>query len=1297
MLTLVGGVALSPFRVQRLLAKMQDVGGGVESISATFVYFVQLEYALDAPTRQRLAELLLAEYLPDDANSNSTRALVLPRFGTVSPWSSKATSILHNSGLGAVTRVERGVLYQLRGETVVLESVTPMLFDRMTETLCYGLEDAQGMFTTVERRPLAIVDVLSGGSDALERANRSFGLALSADEIEYLVDNFTTLGRNPSDVELMMFAQANSEHCRHKIFNADWTIDGQAQEHSLFAMIRNTHAQAPGEVLSAYKDNAAVVAGKKAAWFFPSPDRHHYGFHEEPVHIVMKVETHNHPTAIAPYPGAATGAGGEIRDEGSTGRGAKPKAGLCGFSVSNLHIPDAVQPWERRDDGKPVHIAAALEIMLDGPIGAAAFNNEFGRPNLCGYFRTYDLVVPGPCGLQRRGYHKPIMLAGGLGNIRAADVIKRNLLAGTPIVVLGGPAMLIGLGGGAASSMSAGTSHVDLDFASVQRSNPEMQRRCQEVIDHCCRLGTNNPILSIHDVGAGGLSNAVPEILHSSGLGGRFELRSVPSDDNAMSPMEIWCNEAQERYVLAIAPDHMPAFRALCQRERCPFAVVGEATHDAFSPQLTVGDGELGNVPVDMPMDVLFGKAPKMRLEASHRPFQKPSLNFQGVELAAAAVRVLYLPAVASKRFLITIGDRSVTGLVARDQMVGPWQVPVADVAVTAASFHGFNGEAMAIGERAPIAILNPAASARMAVGEAITNIAAARIDRLSGVVLSANWMAAAHHPGDDVGLYDAVKAVGMELCPTLGIAIPVGKDSMSMSTVWREGELKKSVVAPLSLVISAFAPVSECRATLDPQLRTDEGETDLILIDLGKGKNRLGASALAQVYEQVGDTPADLDDPLMLKAAFEAIQALSKQQRILAYHDRSDGGLFVTICEMSFAGHVGVRVDLDDVDDHDLPALFSEELGMVLQVRHHETDDVLNLFRDSGITQNVHVIGTLSDDDRIEFTRGGRVVLGSSRTDWLRQWSETSYRMQMLRDNPVCAQQEHDSLLDTRDPGLHARLTFDINEDITAPYVARRPLPRVAILREQGVNGQVEMAAAFDRAGFLAVDVHMSDLIEGRTALTEFVGLVACGGFSYGDVLGAGRGWASSIMHNQRALDQFSAFVQRSDTFGLGVCNGCQMMAHLAPIIPGATTWPTFIRNVSEQFESRLVMVEIPPSPSLFFHGMAGSRLPAVVAHGEGRVVFRDNTVNESGFSQALVAMHYTDHYGRRTETYPYNPNGSVLGITAVTTPDGRFTIMMPHPERLFRTVQHSWHPKEWDDTGPWMRFFRNARSWVG
>ncbi|MEW5756660.1 MAG: phosphoribosylformylglycinamidine synthase [Pseudomonadota bacterium] len=1298
MLQLRGGPALSSFRRSKLLAAIQARVPEVAGLREEFIHFVSVERALSGDERELLEQVLSYGAAREAQEPAGTRVVVVPRFGTISPWSSKASDIAHNCGLQAIRRIERGTCYFLTTQgnqpltAAQLAQIKPLLHDRMTETLLESAEDAVALFGEAQPAPMTSVDILGGGRVALEIANRTLGLALADDEIDYLVENFTALGRNPNDIELMMFAQANSEHCRHKIFNADWVIDGQPQQKSLFGMIKNTYQRHPDNILSAYRDNAAVIRGHQAGRFFPDPQDGTYRYHREDVHILMKVETHNHPTAISPDPGAATGSGGEIRDEGATGRGGKPKAGLCGFSVSNLRLPGAVQPWET-DFGKPGRIASALDIMLQGPIGAASYNNEFGRPNLCGYFRTFELKTPGPNGAEIRGYHKPIMLAGGLGNIRAQHVAKNDIPAGAQLVVLGGPAMLIGLGGGAASSVASGASAEDLDFASVQRSNPEMQRRCQEVIDRCWQLGEHNPIVSIHDVGAGGISNAMPELVNDAGRGARFELRAIPNDEPGMSPLEIWCNESQERYVLAIAPESLEQFREICERERCPFAVIGEATEER---QLVLGDGHFENTPIDMPMEVLLGKPPKMLRDVHHKTFAKPEFNTANIDLKEAAYRILRLPTVADKTFLITIGDRSVTGLVARDQMVGPWQVPVADVAVTATSFDTYTGEAMAMGERTPVAVLQHAASARMAVAEAITNIAAASIEKLSDIKLSANWMAAAGYPGEDAGLFDAVKAVGMELCPALGLTIPVGKDSMSMKTVWQHEGERREVVAPLSLIISAFAPVTDCRRTLTPQLRTDIEASELIFIDLGKGANRLGGSALAQVYQQIGHHPADLDDPYALKAFFEAIQTLHRQGLLLAYHDRSDGGLFATVCEMAFAGHTGVEIDLAPLGKEAAAALFSEELGALIQVRHTDTDDVLKLLRDAGLGKHSAVIGQLRDDDRIVFTRAGVEVLADSRINFHRAWSEISWRMQSLRDNPQCAQQEYDRLLDAKNPGLHVTLTYNLNDDIAAPYIATGIRPRVAVLREQGVNGQVEMAAAFDRAGFNAIDVHMSDIIEGRVSLNDFKGLVACGGFSYGDVLGAGEGWAKSILFNPRARDEFSAFFMREDSFGLGVCNGCQMMSNLHALIHGASIWPRFARNESEQFEARVCMVEVLDSPSIFLQGMTGSRMPIAVAHGEGRAVFRPGDSAAKAFEHGVVALRYVDNYGTPTEVYPANPNGSAMGITGLTTTDGRFTIMMPHPERVFRAVQHSWRPAEWGEDGPWMRMFRNARKWV-
>ena len=1296
MLQLAGAPAFSSFRIRKLLDRVQQVAAGVTGMSACYVHFVELEQDLTPDELRVLEQLLGATAAGDRALSHSF--WVVPRLGTISPWSSKATDIAHNCGLLNVARIERGIRFDLEtaaGVTLsgdTLESLQAVLHDRMTESVLPRAEDAEALFSHAEPAPLTRVDVLQGGREALLAADRELGLALSGDEIDYLVDSFTALGRNPTDVELMMFAQANSEHCRHKIFNASWIIDGKPQDTSLFNMIRATHRASPEGVLSAYHDNSAVIEGNAARRFFIDAGSGAYCEHDEPAHIQIKVETHNHPTAISPFPGAATGSGGEIRDEGATGRGAKPKAGLCGFSVSNLRIPDFVQPWET-DYGKPARIVSALEIMIDGPLGAAAFNNEFGRPNLCGYFRTFEERVPGPAGEEVRGYHKPIMIAGGYGNIREQHIEKQDIPAGAQIVVIGGPAMLIGLGGGAASSVSSGESAEHLDFASVQRGNPEMERRCQEVIDRCWEMGEDNPILSIHDVGAGGLSNAVPELVNDAGRGGRFELRAIPNDEPGMSPMQIWCNESQERYVLAVSDTRIEEFQALCERERCPVEVLGEATRE---PQLVLGDGYFDNTPIDLPMSLLLGKPPKMLRDVHHRTFSKPDLDLPD-DLTEIAYRVLRVPAVGSKQFLITIGDRSVTGQVTRDQMVGPWQVPVADVAVTCADYQGYRGEAMAMGERPPVALVDPPASGRMAVGETITNMAAACIESLSDIRLSANWMAPAGHPGEDAGLFDTVRAVGEELCPRLGLCIPVGKDSLSMKTVWEENGEPRSVTGPLSLIVTGFAPVTDVCKTLTPQLRVDCGDTDLVLVDLGKGRNRLAGSALAQAYKQVGHHAPDLDDPDALKSFFAAIQDLNRSDLLLAYHDRSDGGLFTTLCEMAFAGHYGLDVQLDDLGDDSRAALFSEELGAVLQVRHCDTDTVLETLREAGLGRCSHVIGSLREDDRIVFTRARKSLFDEKRIDLQRAWSETSYQMQALRDNPDCAEQEFAGLLDSSDPGMQPRVSFDPDDNIAAPMIAVGVPPKVAILREQGVNGQLEMAAAFTAAGFDCRDVHMSDIIAGRMDLSGFSGLVACGGFSYGDVLGAGQGWARSILFNAGAQDAFGAFFDRDDSWGLGVCNGCQMMSGLRDMIPGASHWPRFERNLSEQFEARFSLVEVLDTPSVLLKGMAGSHLPIAVAHGEGRAVFASPEQARTVMDDGQVALRYVDHYGEATETYPHNPNGSVFGITGLTTDDGRFTIMMPHPERVFRSVQHSWCPDEWGEDGPWLRMFRNARYWVG
>ncbi|MCP5161795.1 MAG: phosphoribosylformylglycinamidine synthase [Hahellaceae bacterium] len=1297
MLELRGAPALSAFRTKKLQTLIQMKCPVVEGIYAEFMHFVDVERELDTNALNVLNQLL--KYGPKsstESTGGTTLFLVVPRPGTISPWSSKATDIAHNCGLSSVLRIERGVAYYIRSSVKLsLEDrhiISSLLHDRMTQAVFHEFAGAELLFRHAQPKPLARVDVLAYGRQALESANIKLGLALADDEIDYLAKSFLELKRNPTDVELMMFAQANSEHCRHKIFNASWDIDGEAQEKSLFAMIKNTFEMSGQGVLSAYKDNAAVIEGSVAGRFYPHPESHEYQTSEEPVHILMKVETHNHPTAISPFSGASTGSGGEIRDEGATGKGAKPKAGLSGFTVSNLRIPEFEQPWEG-DFGKPDRITSALNIMIDGPLGGAAFNNEFGRPNLCGYFRTYEEEVAGPNGLEVRGYHKPIMIAGGMGNIRAEHIEKGEFAVGAKLIVLGGPAMLIGLGGGAASSMDSGSSQEDLDFASVQRENPEMERRCQEVIDRCWQMGAKNPIAFIHDVGAGGLSNAFPELVKDGGRGGKFELRKVPNDEPGMAPLEIWCNESQERYVLAVEPKDLEVFEAICRRERCPFAVVGESTEEMH---LQLTDEHFNDSPVDLPMSVLFGKPPRMHRSVARKVFTKPVFKSTDIDIQEAAERILRLPAVASKSFLITIGDRSITGMVARDQMVGPWQVPVADVAVTTASFDTYAGEAMAMGERTPLAVIDAPSSGRMAVGEVVTNLAAAHIGKISDIRLSANWMAAAGHPGEDENLYETVKAVGMDLCPKLGISVPVGKDSMSMKTVWEENGKRKSVVAPLSLIISGFAPVLDVRKTLTPELKKDKGPTDLILIDLANGQNRLGGSALAQVYRQTGAVTPDLDDPEDLNAFFAVIQGLNKDGKLLAYHDRSDGGMFVTLCEMAFAANVGVDIRLDLLAEdptHFARELFNEELGAVIQVKSEDTEFVLSQFSAAGLGEHTLVIGNLNEDDEIRFLFDDEPVLVNKRAYFQRIWSETSYKIQSLRDNTECAQEEFDALLDSSSPGLNAVLTFDSQENIAAPFINTGARPRIAILREQGVNGQVEMAAAFDRAGFTAIDVHMSDILSGNVTLEAFNSLVACGGFSYGDVLGAGEGWAKSILFNELARKQFSDFFARTDTLTLGVCNGCQMLSNLKSLIPGTDHWPHFVRNRSEQFEARVALVEVQESNSIFLNGMTGSRLPIAIAHGEGRAEFANNQAKDQLAASSQIALRFVDAYGKVTERYPANPNGSPDGITGVTSNDGRVTIMMPHPERVFRTVQNSWHPEGWGENAPWFRMFANAR----
>ncbi len=1300
MLQLRGAPALSSFRLKKCLDQLTNAVPVITGVYAEYMHFAELAEPLDEEQRQVLERLLTYGPQTQTEQAVGELLLVVPRFGTISPWSSKATDIAHNCGLQSVRRLERGVAYYLKSSAELSAQerrvAAEILYDRMTEAVLSKMEEAEALFHHAQPKPVAHVNLLQDGREALMEANTNLGLALAEDEIDYLVENFTAMGRNPTDVELMMFAQANSEHCRHKIFNADWIIDGEEQDRSLFAMIRNT-TQLNGEgVLSAYSDNSAVIEGSRAGRFYPDPNTKEYAANDQDVHILMKVETHNHPTAIAPYPGASTGSGGEIRDEGATGKGAKPKAGLTGFSVSNLKIPGFEQPWETHY-GKPDRIVSALEIMVDGPLGGAGFNNEFGRPNLCGYFRTFEEKASGAAGEEIRGYHKPIMIAGGLGNIRADHVDKGTIPAGTKLVLLGGPAMLIGLGGGAASSMASGSSSADLDFASVQRDNPEMERRCQEVIDQCWQMGEHNPIAFIHDIGAGGLSNAFPELVADCDKGGRIQLRNVPNDEPGMSPLEIWCNESQERYSLAVRPEDWDRFEAICQRERCLYAVLGEATSER---QLVVEDSHFENKPVDMPLDVLLGKTPKMLRQVQRTTFQRKAFDSRTIDLQEAAKRVLKLPTVASKSFLITIGDRSITGMVARDQFVGPWQVPVADAAVTISAYDTYVGEAMAMGERTPVALINAPASGRLAIAEAITNIASANIGDMSKIKLSANWMAAAGHPGEDENLYDTVKAVGMEVCPALGIAVPVGKDSMSMRTQWQENGEQKSVTAPLSLIISGFAPVIDVRKTVTPQLRNDSGPSDLILIDLGRGQNRLGGSALAQVYKQIGDQSPDLDDAEDLKALFAVIQGLIEDQLLLAYHDRSDGGLFATLCEMAFAGRVGLDVNLDLLADEaeQLSAtLFAEELGAVIQISAENTEVVLSQFVAAGLGDCTQVIAGLNDRDNLCFTFQDQKVLEMTRVQAQRWWAETSYQIQALRDNADCAQQEFNGLLDESNAGLSAALTYNQNEDVSAPYINSGVRPRIAVLREQGVNGQLEMAAAFDRAGFSSIDVHMSDILSGRVTLDDFKGLVACGGFSYGDVLGAGEGWAKSILFNPQARDQFSNFFQRQDAFTLGVCNGCQMLSNLHELIPGTEHWPHFVRNQSEQFEARVAMVEVQQSNSILLQGMVGSRMPIAVAHGEGRAEFGKTDNIEALNAMGQIALRYIDNYGEITESYPHNPNGSPQGVTGLTNSDGRVTIMMPHPERVFRAVQNSWYPEEWDEDGAWLRLFRNARVWLG
>jgi len=1295
MFSLFGAPALSQFRLDHSLRALRAINERVTGLASRWLHFVDEARPLYGSELDLLGKLLTYGSRQDSPALPGQRILVTPRVGTESPWSSKATDIVHVCGLDAVRRVERGTVYFIEATEALdaqeLRRLAAHLHDRMTESIWIDSIDPLGLFHGAAARPLRTVKLGADGRAALSQANRDWGLALSGDEIDYLVAAFGKLRRDPTDVELMMFAQANSEHCRHKIFNADFIVDGVPMPLSLFAMIRATYAGNSRGVLSAYRDNAAVIEGGSATRFFPDPLTLRYAGRTEPVDILMKVETHNHPTAISPFPGAATGAGGEIRDEGATGIGARPKAGLTGFSVSNLKIPGMQQAWEH-DFGKPERIASALDIMIAAPLGSAAFNNEFGRPNTCGYFRTFEQQ-----GLEAgrpviRGYHKPIMIAGGLGNVRRPDVEKKDVVVGAPLVVLGGPSMLIGLGGGAASSVGSGQSSSELDFASVQRGNAEIQRRAQEVIDRCWALGEANPILLIHDVGAGGLSNALPEAIAHSHRGGRIDLRKIPSAESELSPMEIWCNEAQERYVLALVPGSEPVFAALCERERCPFAVVGEITGDG---RLLVTDPLLSATPVDMPIDVLLGKAPRMTRHVSTAPKTTAQLSTAGATIAGSLDRLLCLPTIADKSFLITIGDRTVGGMISRDQMVGPWQVPVADCAVSLNSYDGYGGEAMAMGERTPVAVLNAPASGRLAVAEAITNILAADIRHLTDIRLSANWMAACGEPGEDADLYATVRAVGVELCASLGITIPVGKDSLSMRTAWSDAAGDHAVIAPISLIVSAFAPVADARSTLTPQLDLSQGSR-LLLIDLGAGQNRLGGSCFAQVHTLSGGEPADLDSPALLLALFAAVRELKDQGLLLAYHDRSDGGVLLTVLEMAFAARCGLDIDLGNAADP-IAACFAEELGAVLQVPTARAAAACAVLERHGLASLSRDIGEpLTRSAEVRVRAGGRTEFSASRGDLQRRWSEVSFRIQEMRDNPDCAREEFSRLADEADPGLHARLNYDPGEDVAAPFISSGARPAIAILREQGVNSQTEMAAVFTRAGFDAYDVHMTDILSGRLRLGRFHGLIACGGFSYGDVLGAGEGWAKSILFNARARQEFAQFFARDATFTLGVCNGCQMLSALKELIPGADAWPRFVRNRSEQYEARLALVRIPPSRSVLLAGMEGSVLPIVVAHGEGQAEFDSGSNAEALMNERLVTLQYVDHREQPTQQYPFNPNGSPLGLAGLCSVDGRVTSVMPHPERVFRTVQNSWAPRTWGEDGGWMRLFRNARVFL-
>ncbi|PLK58950.1 phosphoribosylformylglycinamidine synthase [Candidatus Palibaumannia cicadellinicola] len=1282
--------------MNQLLSSCKKISLLVNEIYAEYIYFTDINQTLNPDEYDRLQTILKCSTYSTAIHSQQKRLiLVTPRLGTISPWSSKATEIAHNCGLQQVKRIERGLAFWIEAPQLndaQWQKLRVLLHDRMIETVFETVEEAQELFAEYQPEPFQLIDILSVGRAALEEANIKLGLALAQETINYLFNTFTSIGRNISDVELYMFAQTNSEHCRHNIFHAKWVIDGQQQQKSLFDMIKYTFTKTPDYVLSAYQDNAAVIEGSVVGRFFTDVPEKCYTYHQEVAHLIMKVETHNHPTAISPWPGAATGIGGEIRDEGATGRGAKPKAGLVGFSVSNLRIPGFEQPWEGYFE-RPDHIVSALKIMIDAPLGGAAFNNEFGRPVITGYFRTYEELVNSHNGIELRGYHKPIMLAGGIGNIRDEHVQKSKINVNAKLIVLGGAAMNIGLGGSTASSMVSGQYDLSLDFASVQRDNPEMERRCQEVIDRCWQLGDKNPILFIHDVGAGGLSNAMLELVRDGKCGGHFQLRAIPNDEPSMSPLKIWCNESQERYVIAVVPEQLATLEAICRRERAPFAVIGEAINTLH---FRLDDNYFGTRLIDLPLDVLLSKMPKMIRNVVSQQASGHTLDSQKITLVEAVKRVLHLPVVADKTFLITICDRSITGMVARDQMVGPWQVPVADCAVTTASFDSYYGEVMSIGERAPVALLNFTASAKLAVAEALTNLAATNIGDIKQVKLSANWMAAAGHPGEDAGLYAAVKTISEDLCPALGLTIPVGKDSMSMKTSWQHGAELYEVTAPLSLVITAFAKVEDVRSTVTPQLQTDRDNL-LLLIDLGAGHQALGATALAQVYRQLGDETADVRNTKQLAHFYQCMQQLVVAGHLLAYHDRSDGGLFVTLAEMAFAGHCGIDVDIAALGEDYLAVLFNEELGAVIQISVDKLNIVLQVFAQSDISECVYILGTAKSGDNFIIRNQTHSLYSENRNILRTWWGETSWQMQRLRDNPESADQEHVARQDQNDPGINVKLSFNPDEDIAAPYIAKGVQPKVAVLREQGVNSHVEMAAAFHRAGFHAIDVHMSDLMSRTLNLQEFHMLVACGGFSYGDVLGSGEGWANSILFNHWVRDEFEAFFYRPYTLALGVCNGCQMMSHLRELIPGVKLWPHFIRNKSERFESRFSLVEVTSSLSLLLQDMAGSRLPIAISHGEGQVVVHDNEHLTAIEKMGLVALRYVDNYGRVTENYPANPNGSPNGITAITNISGRVTLMMPHPERVFRTISNSWHPYEWGEDSPWMRLFRNARKQLG